>query len=205
MKLSRKTITNLFIGLIITGTIFYASCKQSINDSPNERSSSNSGESLNVVDEYVVLGCYNELTGNGVLKYSTSVINEVVSQLLNDGSIITNSTLVKAYDSISEADVFYIKSNFTNGATTIGQVAITLNIVGDDLTASVNNSCTHSCIATGDCVCNIWNLSPCLGHNCLRDCGTNQLGGCSSTITSGGITISNPTVTYLNQQTPLCN
>jgi hypothetical protein len=202
MKLTKKTISKLLFVLIVTGAIAYASCKQEKTQRSNEIESSNTGNSQNVVDEYLVLGCYNDLSEEGQLKYSTNVINHVVSLILDDGSAITNSVLVKAYDSIAASDIFYIKSEYTKGTTEKGEIATTLFTSGIDLRFEKVNSCTHSCTANGTCDCEIWNLSMCNGHSCHKRCDDGESGGCSSSIT--GAVISAPTVTYLNQQAPEC-
>ena len=201
MKLIMKTSLTLFTGLIFVIALMYSSCMQESKE--RTVSSESENEALNVVNDYVILGCFDEMTGEGELKYSVSVINQVVAYLLDDGSIISNSTLIKEYDSIAGSDIFYIKSDYTLGANEKGAVGITLDIDGSDLISTVV-SCVHKCTSNGDCICDIWNLSKCNSHSCVKNCGIGETGGCSSSIETNGIVITSTTVSYINNQTPEC-
>lgn len=198
MKIKLLSVSILLL-LTITITIF--SCRR---ESPILKETSN-GESIEslVPISNIVIGCYDEVSEEGNLKYSSDVIDDFLIIMFDNGTIIMNSYLLKEFDSLTMQNNFFIISNYDDGFEN-GSLSIGLDIIDDEIIYNAAElKCTHKCIASGTCDCEIWGINDCYSHRCSKTCGENESGGCGQSI--GTVTFNtNDGKAFLDQQTPEC-
>jgi len=135
--------------------------------------------------ESIRIGCF---TSTGVLSYSVAQMDVIVN--LATGKAVTGTILV--LDPVTGQ--WYLKSHITSGGT-FG-VPVT---VGGGIVSMPNGGCTHTCTSSGTCQCDIKNVVQCVSHDCVCSVGD---GGCSSTITFGGVTINQGLKDYVTANPP---
>lgn len=197
----------VYLVLILFGgasiTIF--SCTSDVSEKKKDVSQGQGQESLNLVSD-IPIGCLNSQSQEGRLKYSSNIIDHFLYLMMGSSDQISDSRLLREYDSATSQYKFYIVANYVN-ASENGSFAIGLDISGDDLLYNVSvPKCKHTCDANGVCDCEIWGINDCQSHRCSKNCPIDEPNarGCGQSI-GPAKTVGAPTATeYINQQVPEC-
>jgi hypothetical protein len=186
--------------LLVTITVTIFSCRRETS----EIKEPTNGESLSTLSN-IALGCYDDQTGDGILKYSVAVTNQFLAILIGNNTQITNSALLKEYDSSTSQYNFSIIADFNDGVES-GSLGIGLDVLDDEIifNAAVEK-CVHKCIPSGACSCKIWGISDCNSHECDRVCQAgDEISRCGQSIGPASSINAQAGKNYLDQQTPEC-
>jgi hypothetical protein len=200
MKIKSLSVSVLLLVTIII-TIF--SCRR---DGSEKKKDVNQGqESLSVVSD-IPIGCYESQTQEGRLKYNSKIIDHFLFLMMGSSDQISDSRLLREYDSATSQYKFYIVANYVNSSGN-GSFAIGLDISGDDILYGVSvPKCKHTCDANGVCDCEIWGINDCQSHSCSKTCPIDQpnASGCGQSIGPASTKGATSATTYINKQTPEC-
>jgi hypothetical protein len=131
------------------------------------------------------IGCF---SSSGTLSYSSAQMDVIVH--LATGVTVTGTTLM--LDPVT--GYWYLHSHITSGGT----LGIPVTVSGGNIMMA-NGGCTHTCTSSGTCQCDIKNVVPCVSHDCVCSVGD---GGCSSSITTNGVTITQTIIDYVTANPP---
>jgi hypothetical protein len=200
-KIMKTKLVSISLLLLLTITIY--SCRRV---SPAKNEANNQGlENLSLSND-IPIGCFDSQTQEGMLKYNSNIIDHFLYLMMGSSDQVSDSRLLREYDSASSQYKFYIVANYMNPLGN-GSFAIGLDISGDDILYNVSvPKCKHTCDANGVCDCEVWGINDCQSHSCSKTCPIDQpnASGCGQSIGPAS-TVGAPTATeYINQQTPEC-
>jgi hypothetical protein len=185
--------------LLVTITVTIFSCSRESSDIKE----STNGESLSTLSN-IALGCYDEQTGDGILKFSVAVTNQFLAILIGNNTQITNSALLKEYDSSTSQYNFSIVADFYDGVES-GSLGIGLDVLDDDIIYNVAiPKCTHVCTPSGACNCSVRQIRDCVSHFCNKTCNYGDEGDCGKSFSQTNNSNAPNAKVYLDQQVPEC-